>query len=222
MLSCEPHTNHFAFAWKVSNWNASRAGDSSRNHITSLLAFSSFCTSTNHFVCFFSFNQFPFQSFSSYKREPISFEMQITHPFIFNLSVARRSCIDCTGFRPMTSFSICAASAGDLGAIMMCKWLLARVWRMEREATGRLFLFIQKIFGWFPLSTHFVCRNLCSDELRKREFVCCFSRAGFHFVGFGDTHLNGVVLLFNGDVNYSAVKAKTSHDTHGAAKFIQI
>lgn len=46
----------------------------------------------------------------------------------------------------------------------------------------------------------------------KREFVCVFSRAGFHFVGFGDTHLNEIALLFNGDVNYSAVK--TSHDTH--------
>jgi hypothetical protein len=52
-------------------------------------------------------------------------------------------------------------------------------------------------------------------QLEKREILFCFSRAAFHSVS--DSHLNEIVLLFNGDVNYSAVK--TSHETQ---KFIQI
>ena len=49
------------------------------------------------------------------------------------------------------------------------------------------------------------------QRTRKTWNLFCFSRAAFHSVG--DTHLNEIVLLFNGDVNYSAVKKNVTWNT---------
>lgn len=47
-------------------------------------------------------------------------------------------------------------------------------------------------------------------EKRKNCFV--FFARGFSLCRVEDTHLNEIVLLFNGDVNYNAVK--TSHEAN--------
>jgi hypothetical protein len=57
----------------------------------------------------------------------------------------------------------------------------------------------------------FVCEIYAAAKSKNVNFVCYFAR-GFSLCQVGDTHLNEIVLLFNGVVNYSAVK--TSHDTH--------
>jgi hypothetical protein len=134
--------------------------------------------------------------------------------------------IDSAGLRPMTSFFHSAiifillfiCFSRRLVAIRGNSWL----WCVNDYCSSvkcenqKLHQSCRGIYVFYLYDD--AIRSADDPKAIPTEHICaarnlfCFSRAAFHSSRVEDTHLNEIVLLFNGDVNYSAVK--TSHETH--------
>lgn len=105
------------------------------------------------------------------------------------------------------SFAASGCDHGEL-MIMMCKWLLfkRKVWNYA-SALNMFSIFMMVCHSQLrPKSdSHWAHLSVEIYAPENVKFVLLFAR-GFSLFRHEDTHLNEIVLLFNGDVNYSAVK----------------
>lgn len=163
-------------------------------------------------MCFFLFIPSVSISISPHILKPIS--LRITHPSIFVTYRPRGVYIDSAGFWNDVIFILqhfCFVWLRSEG-VMMCKWLPFECenWKLHQHVVD--FVFYLYDHRMIPIEQIRLLKFMQRRAASKTWNLFLFFARGFSLCRVGDTHLNGIVLLFNGDVNYSAVK--TSHDTH--------